>query len=94
MISKPKDTFQRDLFKVALEDLLNSKEPLYKLANQIDWSIFEKEFGPTYCPNRGRPGMPIRKMVGLHYLKAVIWRKRRVCSGEMEAESLLAVFLW
>ena len=71
MISPPKDSFQRNLFKTSLEDLLNPEEALYKLANQMDWSVFEKEFGPTYSPSRGRPALPIRKMVGLYYLKAV-----------------------
>jgi IS5 family transposase len=39
------------------------------LGNQIDWSIFEEEFGPLYVENFGRPGLPIRLVVGLHYLK-------------------------
>jgi IS5 family transposase len=35
----------------------------------MDWSIFEQEFGPLYVENFGRPGLPIRLVVGLHYLK-------------------------
>ena len=61
MISPPKDSFQRNLFKISLEDLLNSEEALYKLANQIDWSVFEKEFGSTYSPSRGRPALSYKK---------------------------------
>jgi len=49
--------------------MLNRKHPLYVLGNQIDWSIFEQEFGPLYVENFGRPGLPIRLVVGLHYLK-------------------------
>ena len=60
MKSKPENEYQKNLFRVDLEQLLNTKEPLYQLANKIDWSVFEKEFGSTYSPNRGRPGMPIR----------------------------------
>ena len=71
MRSKPESEYQKNLFRVDLECLLNPEEPLYKLANKIDWSVFEKEFGSTYSPSRGRPGLPIRKMVGLHYLKSV-----------------------
>jgi IS5 family transposase len=48
---------------------LNRNHPLYVLGNQIDWSIFEEEFGPLYVENFGRPGLPIRLVVGLHYLK-------------------------
>jgi IS5 family transposase len=35
----------------------------------MDWSIFEQEFGPLYVEGFGRPGLPIRLVVGLHYLK-------------------------
>jgi len=31
--------------------------------------FFKKEFGKTYVEDRGRPGKPIRLMVGLHYLE-------------------------
>src|SRR4030043_1553778 len=59
---------QGDLFRAHLDQVLNREHPLYVLANQIDWSIFEQEFGPLYVENLGRPGLPIR-LVGLHYLK-------------------------
>ena len=58
-----------DLFRSSLDQILNSKHPLYKLANQIDWSFFEKEFSGTYHKTMGRPGKSIRLMVALHYLK-------------------------
>ena len=70
MKSKPENEYQKNLFRVDLECLLNTEKPLYKLANKIDWFVFEKEFGSTYSPNRGRPGVPIKKMVALHYLKS------------------------
>ena len=70
MISSPKENFQRSFFSTALEDFLNQKEGLYRLSQKIHWSVFEEEFGPTYSPTRGRPGIPIRVMVALHYLKA------------------------
>src|SRR5512136_2274144 len=60
---------QGDLFRAHLSQILNRNHPLYVLGNQIDWSIFEQEFGPLYVENFGRPGLPIRLVVGLHYLK-------------------------
>jgi len=39
------------------------------LATVIDWFEFEQSFGKFYSPDQGRPGKPIRLMVGLHYLK-------------------------
>lgn len=58
-----------DLFRSRLDQILDHKHPLFILANQIDWTIFDKKFGPTYVDKKGRPGKPTRLMVGLHYLK-------------------------
>ena len=60
---------QDELFRSRLEQILNRKHPLFLLANQMDWSFFEQEFGPLYVEKVGRPGLPIRLIVGLHYLK-------------------------
>ena len=67
---KPKDTQQdqADLFRSSLNQILNREHPLFVLADQIDWSVFDKKFGPLYS-EKGRPGKPTRLMVGLHYLK-------------------------
>lgn len=67
---KPKRQHEEpELFRSRLDQILNPRHPLYILANQIDWSVFEKEFGATYVDEIGRPGNPVRLMVGLHYLK-------------------------
>lgn len=49
--------------------MLNQSHPLYKLANKIAWSKFEKAFTPLYSSDKGRPGKPIRLMCGLLILK-------------------------
>ena len=64
----PKKT-QEELFRSRLDQILDSKHALFRLANQIDWSVFESEFGPLYADQVGRPGVSTRLMVGLHYLK-------------------------
>ena len=51
------------------ETLLNHKNPLFILANKINWQIFEDAFLPLYSKDKGRPGKPIRMMVGLLILK-------------------------
>jgi len=68
---KPKTsaTGQEDLFRSRLDQILNRRHPLFRLANTIDWSVFDKEFGSHYVAKIGRPGLPIRLLVGLHYLK-------------------------
>lgn len=52
-----------------LETMLDSKHPLFKLANEVDWSLFEKSFAPLFCADNGRPPKPIRLMAGLLILK-------------------------
>jgi len=37
---------QRDLFRYELEQIVNHKHPLYKLAQEIDWDVFDEAFGP------------------------------------------------
>ena len=59
---------QADLFRSRLDQILNREHPLFILANQVDWSAFEKKFGKLYA-DRGRPALATRLMVGLHYLK-------------------------
>ena len=49
--------------------VLDPEQELYKLAKVLDWAALEAEFGPLYCPDNGRPGVPIRLMAGLHLLK-------------------------
>ncbi len=60
---------QDNLFQSRLDQQLNPKHPLFRLSGQIDWSYFEREFGPLYAEEVGRPGVPTRLLVGLHYLK-------------------------
>ena len=68
---QPKTTVidQGDLFRSRLDQILNRRHPLYRLADTIDWSVFDKDFGRLYVENVGRPGLSIRLLVGLHYLK-------------------------
>jgi IS5 family transposase len=60
---------QGDLFRSQLDQILNRKHPLFQLAKQIDWQFFDSEFGRLFVENVGRPGLPTRLIVGLHYLK-------------------------
>jgi len=70
MLSKQKYTVQSNFF-FDLDDTLNKNHPLYILANKVDWQRFEDEFTPLYCADNGRPGKPIRLMVGLIILKHI-----------------------
>lgn len=66
---KQEKTSQENLFKVRLDVICDPKDALKKLADTIDWAFFDVELGNVYTENTGRPPLPTRLMVGLHYLK-------------------------
>ena len=58
-----------DLFRSSLEQIVDRSHPLYALANKIDWRRFDHSFGALFAQKKGRPALPTRLVVGLHYLK-------------------------
>jgi len=58
-----------DLWRARLRQQIDLRHPLVRLAGLIDWAAFEGRFGELYHPQLGRPGVPIRLMVGLCYLQ-------------------------
>jgi len=58
-----------ELFRERLENILDRHHELYRLADLINWQFFEKEFSCFYKGKSGRPGTPVRLMVGLSYLQ-------------------------
>ena len=68
---RPKNTHENpDLFRLRLDQFIDMSHELIILADKIDWPAFERKFGSYYVDKKGRPGAPIRLMVGLHYLKS------------------------
>jgi len=59
---------QRNIFRPILIEIINPNHELVLLSAQIDWKRFENDFGQFYS-NTGKPGVPIRIMVGLMFLK-------------------------
>lgn len=68
MISSSPNAAQTQFLSPGLKEMLNPKEPLYRLAETIDWQEIESELSPLYI-EFGRPAKPIRLMVGLNLLK-------------------------
>jgi transposase, IS5 family len=58
-----------DLFRQELVNLIDMRHELVALASKIDWAALEAKFGGLYAAGVGRPGHPIRLMVGLQLLK-------------------------
>jgi IS5 family transposase len=65
--SQPNHT-QLDMFRPRLLDIINPAHPLVKLADSIDWGVFENHLKPVFG-DTGRSAKSVRLMVGLQYLK-------------------------
>jgi IS5 family transposase len=64
----PPDLPTDDLFRNRLDNLIDRRHELVKLAELIDWRHFDREWGEAFCEN-GRPAIATRLIAGLHYLK-------------------------
>ncbi len=58
-----------DLFRMLLENIIDQRHELVRLAGLIDWARFDEAFGAFYDDQKGREGLPTRLMAGLHLLK-------------------------
>jgi transposase, IS5 family len=66
---EPDGSEDLELFRSRLENIVDPRHPLVRLATLIDWRRFDAAFGALYTDRVGRPGLPTRLMVGLHLLK-------------------------
>lgn len=62
-------TAEGDLFRQELANIITLRHPLVQLTQKIDWTVCEQRFGGLYAAGVGRPGHPIRLMVGLQLHK-------------------------
>ena len=65
----PRDERQKELFRPALDRIIDMKHPLVRLAEEIDWGFLERRFGTVYRPGPGQPPLPARLIAGLFILK-------------------------
>ena len=65
---KPTMPSSGDLYRSCLDQILDHRHELYRLATLIDWHRLDQEGGRFYRP-LGRPAKPTRLMVGLSYLQ-------------------------
>jgi IS5 family transposase len=68
-IKKTEHNPQDDMFRSRLENMIDMRHPLVKLADAIDWEVFDREFGQLYQSKVGRPATRTRLIVGLTYLQ-------------------------
>lgn len=68
-MSKPRDDRQVELFRPALEQIIDLTHPLVRLAAEIDWAFVKRRFGAGYRTGPGQPPLPTRLIAGLLILK-------------------------
>ena len=68
-MSQPRDDRQDDLFRPALEEIINLRHPLVRLAAEIDWGFLAGRFGSVCRAGPGQPPLPTRLVAGLFILK-------------------------
>lgn len=68
MLAKQKPPGQLGFYNT-FEEQLSHSHPLYVLANEINWSVFDEAFRKHYSATQGKPAKPIRLMVSLLILK-------------------------
>jgi IS5 family transposase len=52
-------------------DALDQNNPLIIIAKKIDWQLLEANLLNKYSSGAGRPGLPIRLMIGLLLLRCL-----------------------
>ncbi|MEQ1956525.1 IS5 family transposase [Mesorhizobium sp. CN2-181] len=71
-MSRPREkceTGEQDLFRARLDQIINMRHELVRLAQAIDWPVLEARFGAVYSDGPGMPPLPTRLMAGLAILK-------------------------
>ena len=64
-----RETGEQDLFRSRLDQIIDLRHPLVKLARETDWAFLERTFGAAYEDGPGQPPLPTRLMAGLMILK-------------------------
>jgi transposase, IS5 family len=64
-----RETGEQDLFRSRLDQIIDMKHPLVRLARTVDWGFLEGRFGEVYTDDPGHPPLPTRLMAGLAILK-------------------------
>ena len=68
-MGKPRDDRQKDLFRPALDQIIDPGHPLVRLAAEIDWGFLSQRFSAVCTAGPGQPPLPTRLVAGLLILK-------------------------
>lgn len=64
-----RETGEQELFRSRLDQIIDLRHPLVRLARETDWAFLERTFGDAYRDGPGQPPLPTRLMAGLIILK-------------------------
>lgn len=59
-----RETGEQDLFRSRLDQIIDLRHPLVRLAHETDWAFLERTFGEAYRDGPGQPPLPTRLMAG------------------------------
>ena len=76
-----RETGEGDLFRSRLDQIIDMKHALVKLAQAIDWRFLEGRFGEVYNDKPGHPPLPTRLMAGLAIIKHMHNPPTRCCAS-------------
>ena len=68
-MSHPRDDRQDDLFQPSLEQIINPRHALVRLAREIDWDFLGRRFGSVCSVGPGQPPLSTRLIAGLFIIK-------------------------
>ena len=64
-MNQPRDYGQDDLFRSSLEQIINLRHPLVRLATEINWDFLAKRFSSVCRVGPEQPPLPTRLVAGL-----------------------------
>src|ERR1700682_5409146 len=68
-MSRPRDERHKELFRPALDRIIDLDHALARLAGLIDWDFLDMRFSAVCSPGPGQPPLPSRLVAGLFILK-------------------------
>jgi hypothetical protein len=88
-----RETGKQHLFRARLDQIINMRHELVRLAQAIDWLVLEARFGAVYCDGPGMPPLPTRLLAGSPFSSIGSTCRTRRCA-RLDREPLLPVPVW
>jgi len=88
-----RETGAQDMGRSRLDQIINMKHELVKLAQAVSWSFIETKCGAVYADGPGMPPLPTRLMAGLAILKHTFDLSDEELCARLGGEPVLPVLL-